>query len=113
MLTLVLSHPRWNYNGGYLTKYIRKVLLPLFVFMILTIGDKTVSDYLKNLEKIRTNPLLMIDYALDTLSKQLEGKGDFDIPDNTHPFAWAIENSIMVGALAMAEGESLMRRLYP
>lgn len=71
-----------------------------------------MSEYKDKLDEVRTNPNLMIQVALDELERQLNGQGSFDVPDGTHPFVFALENGTLVAAMAMAEGESLMRRLH-
>lgn len=72
-----------------------------------------MSDYIKNLERIRTNPNLIIGQVLDDLEAQVAGRGSYDIPDGSHPFVWAVENGIMMATMAMSEVKSTTRRLYP
>jgi hypothetical protein len=71
-----------------------------------------MSEYKDNLEAVRTNPNLMIQLAMDELERQVNGNGSFEIPDGSHPFVYAIENGTLCAAMAMAEGISLVRRLY-
>lgn len=72
-----------------------------------------MSEYLKNLEAIKANPSLIIGQVYDDLEAQLEGKGNYDIPDGTHPFVFAIENGVLMATYAMQEAQSITHRLYP
>lgn len=72
-----------------------------------------MSEYLKNLDAIKANPSLVIGQVLDDMESQLQGTGDYDIPDGTHPFVHAIENGVLMATYAMQEAQSITRRLYP
>jgi hypothetical protein len=71
-----------------------------------------MSEYKEKLELIRTNPNLMIQLAMNELERQVNGNGDFEVPDGSLPFVFAIEQATLTSSLAMTESESLARRLY-
>lgn len=72
-----------------------------------------MSTYIEQLRNIRRNPLLMFQYVMDDLYNQLNGKGDYEVPDPNLPFVNVTENNVLQTAMFVNEFEAGMRKLYP
>jgi hypothetical protein len=72
-----------------------------------------MSDYKSRIYAARRNPALMQQIAFGELSRQLEGKGEYDIPDGSIPFVACMEFSTLGQTMAITELEAQMRMLNP
>lgn len=72
-----------------------------------------MSQFKQRLGDLRFNPSLMQNMVLDELQSQLDGQGNYDVPDASHPFVFLMESSILNANMNAVEGEALLRRLYP
>lgn len=71
-----------------------------------------MSEYTDRLRDVRFNPSLMHQVTLNELSAQLEGRGDYDIPDPSHPFVALMESSTLTTSMGMSENEALLSKFY-
>jgi len=72
-----------------------------------------MSTFKDRLSDVRYNPMLMQSMVLDELQSQLDGQGNYDVPDASHPFVFLMEASVLNANMNVVEGEALLRRLYP
>ncbi len=72
-----------------------------------------MSTFKDRLSDVRYNPMLMQSMVLDELQSQLDGQGDYDVPDASHPFVFLLEASVLNANMNVVEGEALLRKLYP
>lgn len=72
-----------------------------------------MSTFKDRLSDVRYNPMLMQGMVLDELQAQLDGQGDYDVPDASHPFVFLLEASVLNANMNVVEGEALLRKLYP
>jgi hypothetical protein len=72
-----------------------------------------MSEFKDKLAAVRSNPALMIDVALNELDRQLNGNGEYDVPDASNPFVFNMECSTLSASMAVDHSEAVLRRLYP
>lgn len=72
-----------------------------------------MSSFKSRLSDVRFNPMLMQNLVLDELAAQLEGRGEYDVPDPSHPFVFLTEAMVLATTIGISENEALLRRLYP
>lgn len=73
-----------------------------------------MSSFKERIANIRRNPSLMQFLIYDELDKKLNAtEEEYDIPDATLPFAFAMECGVVETAMAIDEMESISRTLFP
>ncbi len=72
-----------------------------------------MATYKENIMAFKANPILMHQFVYNQMEAQLNGRGEFDVPDTGHPFSALMENATLMATMTVEEGNALLRKLYP